>query len=217
MTRWTALLSLVLVGCGASAPCSQPAMAPTPRTSTTTEPPAELDALRATIVALGRALRDGDAAALTALADPELGAWLWTTPGCCAAPTVHHPGESFFADEAHAAEAKRAGEALLATLPGAVVNEHYALPDEDALEAAPPWGTFEVPTADGSAGLDRAALRALHGILDLETRAELAGELLFVTHGFRAEHGYTQARVYLRRVDERFVVLHVLVSTHYDA
>lgn len=222
MTRWTPLLSLMLVGCGASTPCSQTPAAPPVAATEVANPqvveqaPAELDALRGTVEALGRALRDADASALNALADPELGVWLWTTPGCCAAPTVRHPEASFFADEAHAAEAKRAGEALLATLPQARVNARYTLPEEDALEAAPPWGTFELPTSEGG-GVDRAALRALHGIVDLESHAELAGELLFVTHAFRAEHGYTQARVYLRRVESRFVVLHVLVSTHYDA
>ena len=163
---------------------------------------------------LASAFESGDAELFDALADPEFGLWLWGVPGCCSSPLAQHVPETrpaFELAEPHPnLDFATIATVLKEALAVATVDpEPYQVPEEPAIETAAPWGGLLLHP-------DRLRLRG-NALIAEDAEPDVSTNMYLVTHEFQAEHGYNRALVYLRKVDGRFHVMHVLFVVHYDA
>ena len=197
------VILLLAVACSSPSPSSPPASTPPP---TSTPVKDDLARGRDRATALVAALRASDAAAIAALADPQVGLTVWSTPGVYprpagtltrAAPQL--PPDPYPGYYKELADVLEAGAAVL-TLDAAP----YVVPPEEELAAAPPWATLRTRGVD-----------LLVHVPDPEDQPLARSHP--VRYELHAERGYQSVHVYFSERKGTWFVTDVMMWTHYDA
>lgn len=204
MRAWFLAITL-LAACG-----GKPSMAPRP---------AGADQALARLRRLAAALQADDASRALAVGDPKDGIVFWGTPGAYPRPLFRAPpgssgplsalaeranADAYYTDPA--GYWREAGIALERALAVARIDAgRYAVPPEEELKRAPPWGSLDT----------RGVTLTPRDYPALDEESETAGlaRRQRQRFGFRAEAGGSSVTVYMT---ERGVS-HVILTWHYDA